>query len=210
MSWDVTGTVASWFYGTSPTPNYGFLLKRNLETLGASGPRAPSRTYPEPSLQPKLDITYAADGVTLLSPDTLHSNGAELKWTRYVGESGAPFERYEVHRSPTPRFTPSSATLLAVITNTDTTSYTDTTAAPLKTFTYKVVANTSPSNERTVTLPVDGQARKVLQPDSGTGKALYITQFDQQPDLCANYGAADSLKVGVHPEFVYRSLSLTT
>jgi len=44
---------------------------------------------------------YAAvgDAVDLFTPETLRANGAELRWSRYSGPSGAAFDRYELHRS---------------------------------------------------------------------------------------------------------------
>jgi len=41
------------------------------------------------------------DAVDLYAPEVLKANGATLRWSRYTGPSGAPFDRYEVHRSET-------------------------------------------------------------------------------------------------------------
>ena len=59
----------------------------------------------------------------------------------YAPPSGAPFSRYEVHRSADPNFTPSATSLLSTIGDPDITRFRDTTARPATTFTYRVVAN---------------------------------------------------------------------
>ena len=55
------------------------------------------------------------DAVDLLPVRLAHANGPELEWTRYTGPSGAPFDRYEVHRSATAGFTPTASTLLTTV-----------------------------------------------------------------------------------------------
>lgn len=202
LSWDITTTVKNWLTGIQP--NQGLLMKRSTEPLGAGGPVPPGRRFTEPALAPQLEVTYSGDAVDLLAPDTLHANGADLDWTRYTGPSGAPFQKYEVHRGTTPSFTPSSQTLLATITDINVTSYRDTTASPNKTFTYKVVANSSPSIPRTVTLPADGQATKLLQPGPADGKgAMYA--YWQGLVACSNYGAQDTFIVGTNTTSIWRA-----
>jgi YD repeat-containing protein len=157
-------------------------------------------------LAPRVGVAVAqvSDAVTLLVPDTVHGNGAELSWTRYTGPSGAPFDHYEVHRSATQGFTPSSSTLLTTIRDQDVTTWRDTTAAPSpstttkKFFYYKVVANTSASNERTVEMPVSGKAKKVLQPGPAAGQVTYLRNdiASSTGDECLDYGAAAYLRVG--------------
>jgi RHS repeat-associated protein len=204
MSWPITGLVSSWVSGVQP--NHGLLLKRSPEVNNSSGPVPPGRRFTGlPTLQPKLEITYVGDAVNLLAPATLHSNGADLTWTRYTGETGALFDRYEVHRSPTANFTPGPATLLTTIRDINITSYRDTTAAPSKQFTYRVVANTSPSNPRTVTLPADGQASTVLQPTPQVGKNTYLYYYTGFTN-CANYGSGDSAFVGTRTDARYRNV----
>ena len=193
MTWPVTSTLRDWLAGT--TANFGVVLKRNIEPLGASGPVAYGRRYAEPALQPKLVVTYPGDGVNLLPPDTLHSNGADLRWTPYPADALTPFDRYEVHRSATASFTPTSSTLLTTIRDAAVTSYRDTTAAPNKTFTYKVVANTVASTGRTVTLPATGQATKLLQP-SGTDGVATTAVYSTTLVNCANYGSEDTIWIG--------------
>ena len=203
MNWDVTQTRKNWMTGTQS--NFGLLVKRSSETpIGESGPRPPGRRYTEdPTLRPALEVTWTADAVTLAEPDTLHSNGAELSWTQYAGTSA--FTSYEIHRSSTARFTPSTATLLATIGTKTTTSYRDTTAAPSKTFSYKIVTNGNVSNERTVALPADGQATKVLQPGPAAMKATYLTH-DTGYTVCDNNGSRDKLYIGSESTYKRRPI----
>ena len=203
MSWTITSLLQSWI--TSAQPNYGVLIKRSPEAIGASGPSAPSSRYAEATLGPKLEVTYTGDGVDLLPIESVHSNGAELKWTKWAPPSGASFEKYEIHRSPTARFTPSSSTLLATLRDVAMTSYTDTTAGPNRTFSYRIVANASVSNERRVTLPADGQASKVVQAEPGLARATYIAP---SYDPCQSPGSENKLYVGagVLPGQKYRTL----
>jgi hypothetical protein len=161
LYWPITTTVQNWLSGAQP--NYGLLMKRDTEPLGVGGIGSPSRTYAaENTLQPQLQVTYTSDAIDLQRPTTLHSNGAELHWSQFTGPSGAPFQQYAIYRSMTPNFTPSPATLLTTITDPTVTSYRDTTAAPGGAFSYAVLANTTKSNEVTVTLPADGRATKTV------------------------------------------------
>jgi RHS repeat-associated protein len=202
MGWNVTGAVRSWLTGTQP--NYGLLMKRSTEPLGAGGPVPPGRRFAEPSVMPRLTITYTSDAVDLKTPATLHSDGADLEWTRYTGPSGSPFVKYEVHRSKAAIFTPSASTLLTTIRDASITKYRDTTAAPNATFTYRIVANSSASNPQTVTLPADGNASKLLQPGA-EGKQTYA-YYSTQLTNCANYGAEQRMWVGASSTTVKRPL----
>jgi YD repeat-containing protein len=204
MQWPVTGLVSNWLTGTQP--NYGLIIQRRTETLNSSGPVPPGRRFAGSSaLQPKLDITYTSDAVDLLEPATLHSNGADLAWTQYTGPSGAPFDHYEVHRSATATFTPNSMTLLTTIRDATVTSYRDTTAAPGKTFTYRIVANSSASNPRTVTLPAAGLASKVLQPGPVEGRNTYL-YYTTTLTNCLNYGSDTSAWMGTDTTNRFRDL----
>ena len=108
LTWNVTAAATNWYAGTQP--NYGLIFKNQTETLNSGGPAPVSHNYTaDTTLLPKLDITYNTDGVTLNQPVTLHSNGAELTWSQYTGSlSGAPFQKYDVHRSATRNFAPST------------------------------------------------------------------------------------------------------
>lgn len=203
MEWTITDTVKNWLTGVAP--NYGVLVKRTPEPLASGGVGVPSKESIEPSVRPKLEITYSSDAVDLLPPDILHSNGAALRWTKFVGPSGAAFQKYEVHRSQMPSFTPSASSLLATINDVNVTTFRDTTAAPNRSFTYKIVANSSPSNEQTVSLPADGQASMTIQPDTAAGKATMFSKWTTLTN-CANYGADDDLLVGTYSNATWRSL----
>ena len=197
MSWPLTGLVGSWLDGSQP--NYGLVIARNPEVLNVSGPVAPGwRFAGDPTLRPKLEITYPSDAVDLLTPDTVHANGAELSWTRYRGLTGVAFDRYEVHRSATAGFTPSASTRLTTIRDRDTTTWRDSSAAAGKTFYYKLVANTWVSNQLAVAMPAANTSRKVLQPDPDQGQDTYLRNHvaGVSGDACLDYGAAAYLRVG--------------
>jgi RHS repeat-associated protein len=204
LYWPITLTVQNWLSGAQP--NDGLLLKATDETLGLGGLAAPSRSYAGSStVQPELQVTYSSDAVSLLPPTTLHSNGAELTWTAYSSPSGAPFGQYAVYRSTTANFTPSPATLLTTITDPAVTSYRDTTAAPSRTFSYAVVANSAKSNEVSVSLPADGQATKTLQPGPDTAQDTFMNYAAGQVN-CDTYGADGWIYVGSDTSAVYRGL----
>src|SRR5262249_28508201 len=119
------------------------------------------------------------------------------------------FQKYEVHRSATPNFTPLNtpgiSTLLTTINDYTITNYRDTTAAPNATFYYAVVANTSKSNEIKAALPADGQATMLLQPGPSDGKATFIEYFTGATN-CSNYGADQNLWAGSDASHTDRSL----
>jgi RHS repeat-associated protein len=204
MSWNVTSLVNAWTSGTQA--NHGVLIKRRTEALSASGPTAPGRRYTvDDTLRPRLVVTYVSDAVTLAPPTTLHANGAELAWSRYTGPSGAPFTKYEVHRSSTANFTPSASTLLATIGDANVTTYRDTTARPQAPFTYRVVANTSLSNAVSVTLPADGRSSIVVQPGPAEGKASWLYGW-RAFNVCGGRGSDETLWVGAGPNAVHRPI----
>ena len=126
------------------------------------------------------------DAVVIDAPELLRANGAALRWSRYAGT--AAFDRYEIHRSATAGFTPTSATLLTTIGDVDLTSYADTTAAP-GAFSYKVLVAGTSSQEQRVALPAVGTAIKTLQPDPEDGKAAYL----QSGAACTNTGTSTVL-----------------
>jgi RHS repeat-associated protein len=195
IEFDVRGMVSSWVSGA--TTNHGFLVKRATEPLDVGGPEVTGRTWTwgDATQRPRLEVTYASDAVQFPAPETLHGNGAALRWERFDGSTGAAFDRYEVHRSATASFTPSESTRLATIRDVGVTAFRDTTAAPSKTFTYRIVANGSPSVAQTVTLPADGQARKVLQPDPRDGQSTLVDDIGGSTE-CGNYGVDEFVNVG--------------
>lgn len=205
MEWSLTSTVQSWVSGTQS--NFGLLLKRATEPPSVSGPKPPSRNYAaEPTLGPKLEVTYNGNGGELLEPETVHANGAELQWIPYGGPGAPPFDSYEVHRSASVSFTPSAATMLTkIIGDPSATTYRDTTAKPGATFTYKIVFNGAETNARTVTMPADGQARKLLRPDALAGLETYVAQRSDSLE-CINRGASERLRVGTDAISIWRSL----
>lgn len=195
MSWGVTQTVKNWLSGASA--NNGVLIKRDAETLNQGGPAPAGKRYTaDAGLRPKLEVTYTSDAVDLVEPDTLHADGAELRWSRFAGEGGSVFQKYEVHRAPgTASFTPSAATLLTTIRDAAVTTYRDTTAKAGTAFTYRIVANADASNARTVTLPVTGQSKKILQPNAAEGRSLDVDYFSNTTS-CSNYGSDHRIFVG--------------
>ena len=158
-----------------------------------------------------LDATDAADAVELYPVETVHSWGADLRWSVYAGPSGVPFDRYEVHRSETQAFVPGAWTLRTIIRDRAVTYFHDTAAAAGKTFHYKVVANTSPSNERSVTTPPldehgQGQMEMVQQAAQPMdGNVAHITYLTARGN-CENYGASRMLKVGADAQSLSRGL----
>jgi YD repeat-containing protein len=193
-AFNVTGDVAGWVAGT--TANHGWLLKRSSESYGASGPIFMGTIYKGPQhREPSLEITYSTDGVQFPKPTTLHSDGAELSWSRFDGSTGNAFSKYEVHRSETAGFTPSESTRLTTISDPGVTQFRDTTAAPNRAFSYKVVTNGQRSIEQRVTLPVDGQGKITYQGAQAEGTSTYIQDLGQGTG-CENFGVSDRLVIG--------------
>ena len=153
----------------------------------------------QPVAKPQPAVAAAA-GTALLRPvTTVHANGAELSWDRYVPVVGESFAKYEVHRSATAAFTPAASTLLTTIRDADVTSWTDTTARPGASFSYKVVANSAVSNEVRVAMPAAGTSTKTLQPDGAAGQATQIVHDVSTPAACSddrNYGATTTMGIG--------------
>jgi RHS repeat-associated protein len=193
MTWNVATTAQSWLNGTQQ--NYGLLVKRTTEPLGVGGPAPPGNDAADPTHAPKLDITYKSDGVILYAPAVLHANGADLRWSQWDGSSGNAFGGYEIHRSQSAGFTPSASTLVATIKDPALTTYRDTSAAPNKSFTYKVVVNTVASPAQTVTLPADGQATTSMVLTPQNSQETYLEDVTGTAD-CSNYGGSDAMYIG--------------
>src|SRR6266508_131338 len=169
-----------------------------IALLSAFLPASPFST----SVPPRARAATRA-AVTLFPPETLYANGASLNWTKY---SGPPqFDRYEVHRSPTPGFTPSQTTLIATLGAVSQTTYRDPTAAPAQNFTYKIAVAGTASSEQTVTLPAAGTATKTIQPDPASGQNTYVENLTGV-SACFNFGAKPSMLVGSDATNVYRGL----
>jgi RHS repeat-associated protein len=204
MSWDITSALKGWL--NHDYANYGVVIRRTDETLNTGGPMVPGGNFSaSPTLRPELSVTYAGDGVDLAQPQTLHSNGAELSWTPYTGAGSTPFDNYSIYRSAVSNFTPSASTLVATIRDPGITTYRDTTAAAGRTFTYKVTRNGAASQERTLTLPTDGQAMKILQPAGADGYATTIMFVNNQTS-CAVRGRYTRMWVGANASSIRRTL----
>ncbi|MDQ1699758.1 MAG: hypothetical protein QOG34_1621, partial [Frankiaceae bacterium] len=194
IDWDMSQTVQDWVSGAKA--NFGVLLKvANENALDLGGPDFPAATSgSDPTLRPRLDVTYSTATVRLNEPAVVRSNGADLSWDRFDTQGGA-FSSYTVYRSPAGQeFKADSSTLLATISDLGTTSFRDTTAAPGKTFAYQVRANGRPSNIATVTLPADGYAKRIISLGGGLGDATYVSDANVLAS-CANFGADESLFV---------------
>ncbi|HEX2296591.1 MAG TPA: DNRLRE domain-containing protein [Actinomycetota bacterium] len=207
MEWNVTQVVKDWVKGVSYP--HGFLVKQAQEVLGSSGGILPyGRRHSMATRRPQLHVTYADVPVTLNQVETVHSNGAELSWTPYASASGQTFQKYEVHRSQDPRFVPNDAsTLVATMTDETTTTFVDSTAAPGKSFTYRIVVNDDyTSNARTVTTPAAGLAVKYLQEEPSDAGQDTTLVFKTGEEFCFSQGRVSFLNVGASPTHTYRSL----
>jgi RHS repeat-associated protein len=185
MSFNVTGTAQSWH--RADTPNYGILIKKTNETPGSSGPVG---YY----YKARMDTTWVHDRVTLYEPQVLNRTGATLLWSKFAGTG---FASYDVHRGSSAGFTPTAQTLLASITDLETTLYRDDSARPGTTAYYKVVTGGVASNEQAAALPAETQpARSVLQPDPFRGQTTDIRQIPDPNGGCTNFSQETVLEVG--------------
>jgi RHS repeat-associated protein len=154
-------------------------------------------------LVPATPVLAAPAPVTLLAPNLIRANGALLRWTPGDGA-------YQIHRSATAGFTPSADTLLTTIADREVTQWTDATAAPARTFRYKVVTGGAASNELAVTTTQAGQAKLTVTPADGSGAATYTAKDTTAPQGCFdwnNYGSASHLRVGADADgVVHRAL----
>jgi RHS repeat-associated protein len=183
------GSIAASVIPHSPTPT-GFRVRVLNQTGAVVASQSVTLSYHA------VAGTRSTTTLTLQPPRLVHSNGANLAWAR---ATGASFGRYEVHRSTTWGFAPSAATLLGSSTDPGASSWQDSTAAVSKTYYYKVVGDSTVSNQVTAATPAAGTAKLTLQPDADTGKATYVVQDRSTPSGCYdwyNYGAAANLRVG--------------
>ena len=60
IAWDLTDLVADWFSGGYP--NNGILLKLvdGQESYDVGGPAFPSSSFDDPSVRPRLEVTYVS------------------------------------------------------------------------------------------------------------------------------------------------------
>jgi RHS repeat-associated protein len=194
MNWNVTALAQTWVSDLSQ--NHGVLLKRSTESLGTGGVIAPiGRRHAQTTLRPKLEITYADLPVTLDPPETWHSNGAELSWSKYNSSVGAAFPGYQVHRSTPADFGPTADTLLAAISDIATTRFVDTTAGPNSNYTYRIVTGGIASNARSGSTPDSGFARKSLNGRWGYGEDTHL-MYDKNYQVCDSFGQYHRMWVG--------------
>jgi hypothetical protein len=91
--------------------------------------------------EPEENVVWPGENkaVKLNEPTNTTTNSTSLSWSQFTGEN---FLKYEVHTSTTSGFTPSSATLLAAITDRATTSYTADNLSPGTTYYFKILTYT--------------------------------------------------------------------
>src|SRR6266498_4513059 len=148
---------------------------------------------------PERARAATGDAVVLAVPTLVHSTGAELSWSKFGGPS--LFDRYQVQRAPAGT---TNWRVLAEIHDPDTTRWVDTTAKPESAVSYRVVVNGTDASNRvdlsgTAALPVEGQARLILQPGPLDGQATYMSYGSDITTLCyayLNYGGATNLRIG--------------
>ncbi|MDR7384785.1 DNRLRE domain-containing protein [Promicromonospora iranensis] len=188
-NYDVTQTVKKW--ATGSLANNGFMVRATDESVNGplGGPRyeAGENVYGgETRNMPRLTVTYGQPGVVMDIPDTIHATGAELSWSTYKDPSsnaGDNLVEYQVHRSVSQTFAPSSSTLVAPVAP-GTTEFVDTTAVPTpadatgdgKLYYYQVAVKRRdgsivPSSTQIVRLPKAGHTTKVLVASGDTSLA---------------------------------------
>lgn len=184
----VTNTVQSWIDGTNT--NHGFVIKAGDESATGpkGGPRYEGSEFGyggETANYPSLVLTFGRQGVDLAAPTTIHDTGAELSWSAYQDKdpvgTGDDIVEYQVHRSISQTFTPSTATLVSPVAST-VTAFTDTTGVPTKAddpdpfgraYYYMVAVKTKDGQvvsapTQLVRLPKAGRTTKVLDATQDT------------------------------------------
>lgn len=131
---DIRNIAQSWV--STPTTNYGVMVKATDETLGRGGAvyQGAEYAYNGESVQrPKLVLTYGRPSVNLAPPATVTATGANLSWPAWVdptpSDPNDDVVELQVHRTVFQTFTPSRSTLIAPLPATAT-AFNDTTAAP--------------------------------------------------------------------------------
>jgi len=118
------------------------------------------------------------------------------------------FQRFEIHRSATPSFTPSASTLIGTVADAAIQTFRDTTAKPSSTFYYEVVTVTAEgsfsSNELKADLPAQGLGKVTIQPGYLTGAAGMTHIAEATPDQTA--GTSQGIVVGSAGTFETRAL----
>ncbi|WP_207211899.1 DNRLRE domain-containing protein [Promicromonospora panici] len=192
--YDVSGTVGAW--AKNPELDNGFMIKATDESSSGpvGGPRyqAGEDVYGEDVYGgetrniPRLTVTYGQPGVVMDIPDTVHATGAELSWSTYQDPSSNTADNlveYQVHRSVSQTFDPTSSTLVAPVAP-GTTEFVDTTAVPTaadatgqgKLYYYQVAVKRRdgtvvPSSTQIVRLPKAGHTTKVMVASGDTSLA---------------------------------------
>ena len=196
LLFSLSNLTKQWYSGQ--TTNRGVVLKRATDDYGSSGPAFVSSDSTDSEHWPTLIVNYD-ETVQLLPPAVVHSDGAELSWTKYAGASGVAFSSYDITRG---------YTVIASITDVDTLTYQDTTAGPNQYLDYGVRVNgVGYSNIVTVQTPAVGQAKLTLQAGGDGARATQIRDYSGLPGAnCANFGAQDRVNVGPGDGFTARGL----
>jgi hypothetical protein len=62
LAWDLTPLVRAWHGGVLPNDGVLLKLQDGDEDYGVSGPYGPSASYPDPTLRPRLVVSYSGPG----------------------------------------------------------------------------------------------------------------------------------------------------
>jgi hypothetical protein len=171
-SFTMQDLAQDWIDGRQP--NYGILIKPKDETRKIGGVRYEASEIGEEAVRPMLRIVYDMTAVDLQDVTKIHANGAELKWSKFLGSD---FAEYQIHRSELQSFKPDDTTLVAPIGDPNTLAFTDTTAEPTpsyssqlfgKSYYYMVVVKTTSGElisgrSEYVQLPKSGYTKQILQ-----------------------------------------------
>ena len=194
LTFPMLSTVRNWHSGSEQ--NKGLVLNEADETRNG-GPAFLGPRHADWFNAPYISITFD-ETVKLLAPEVVHSDGAELSWTRYAGTSGVSFHSYDIYRG---------FKMIGSVKDVNKTTFQDTTAAGSSTFQYSIKVNgVGTSNAVSVTTPAVGQARLDIQPDDIRGRVAQIRSYSTTSEGCANYGSDQTVTVGRGPDFDSRTL----